>query len=335
MLNLAAALAPVVCFLVLLVFMDSFKLVPFRTVGQAMLYGLLAAGVALAINTALLHVVGVPRPFVTRALAPVLEEILKLGFVVYVIRARRVGFPVDAAIVGFAVGSGFALAENVYYLAAHRAASPILWLVRGFGAAVLHAAASAIAAMVAQTLASRRPNWGPSVFVPGTLAAIGIHALHNQFVLPAVVTTLLLIAILPPIVLLTFEHSERATREWVGAGLDLDFELLQLVTSEEFGGTRLGMYLRELRSRFPGPVVGDMFCLLRMELELGIRAKSMLLAREAGVHTPPSADLASALEEVHYLEKSIGPTGLLAIAPLHVSSDRDKWHQFLLREIRR
>jgi hypothetical protein len=120
----------------------------------------------------------------------------------------------------------------------------------------------------------------------------------------------------------------------MSAGLDLDVELLNLVLSEDFGNTRLGLYLDELRSRFPGPVVADMFCLMRLELELGIRTKGMMLAREAGLDVPMDDEVLAGLAEVRYLEREIGPTGLLALTPLQVSSDRDAWHKFLLREQR-
>ena len=332
MLNVPAALAPVLCLLVLLLMMDSFKLVTIRFVVQAIVAGALAAVVALVINVQLLDRAGLPVALLTRAIAPVVEELLKLLFVVYAIRRRRVGFPVDAAILGFAVGTGFALVENTYYLSAVRSGGTVLWLVRGFGAAVLHGATTAIAAIAAQTLASQKPRPGFGVFVPGAIVAIAIHAVYNQFVLPPVIATLLLIAVLPPLVLLTFERSEHSTRDWMSAGLDLDVELLRLVLSDDFGHTRLGTYLQELRSRFPGPVVADMFCLMRLELELGIRAKGMLMAREAGLDVPLDEELLNGLAEVRYLERSIGPTGLLALTPLQVSSDRDAWQKFLLRE---
>jgi RsiW-degrading membrane proteinase PrsW (M82 family) len=335
MINLTAALAPVLCLLALLIVMDSFKLVPIRFVGQALVAGVLAAVIALFINTHLIDDIGLPIPVVTRAIAPIVEELLKLVFVVYAIRFRRVGFPVDAAIVGFAVGTGFALVENAYYLLAMPSAGVVLWLIRGFGAAILHGATTAIAAIAAQSLASRRAGQGFSVFVPGTLAAIALHATYNQFVLPPLVATLVLIAVLPPLVMITFDRSEHATRDWMSAGLDLDVELLKLVLSQDFGQTRLGAYLQELRSRFPGPVVADMFCLMRLELELGIRAKGMLMAREAGLDVPLDEELVAGLAEVRYLEKAIGPTGLMALTPLQVSSDRDAWHKFLLREQRR
>jgi RsiW-degrading membrane proteinase PrsW (M82 family) len=335
MVNLTAALLPVLCLLALLVVMDSFKLVPLRFVFGAIAAGIGAALTALLFNVWLIDRLGVPIPVLTRGIAPVTEELLKLLFVVYAIRRKRVGFPVDAAIIGFAVGAGFALVENAYYLIALPSAGVSLWIIRGFGAAVLHAATTGIAAIVAQSLSSRRPGQGFRIFVPGALAAIAMHGIYNQFVLPPVVATLLLVAVLPPLVLLTFERSERSTREWMSAGLDLDVELLKLVLSEDFGETRLGAYLHTLRERFPGPVVADMFCLMRVELELGIRAKGMLMAREAGIEMAMDDDLLAALAEVRYLENAIGPTGLLAIAPLQVSSERDAWHKFLLREQKR
>ena len=335
MLNLIASLVPVLCLLTLLVVMDSFKLVPIRFVVQAIAAGVAAAFAALLLNLFLIDRLGVPIPVVTRAIAPVTEELLKLLFVIYAIRRKRVGFPVDAAIIGFAVGTGFALVENAYYLIAMRSPGVSLWLIRGFGAAILHAATTGIAAIVAQSLSARRAGQGFRVFVPGALAAIATHGVYNQFVLPPMIATLVLLAVLPPLVMLTFDRSERSTREYMSAGLDLDVELLRLVLSADFGQTRLGAYLTELQTRFPGPVVADMFCLMRVELELGIRAKGMLMAREAGIEMSLDDELVAALAEVRYLEKAIGPTGLLAIAPLQVSSERDAWHKFLLREQRR
>jgi protease PrsW len=331
MVNAAAGLVPVLSFLALLVVLDSFKLVPVRVVVQAIAAGAVAAFAALAVHSAVLDQAGVAPALVTRYLAPVIEEGLKLVFIVHAVLRRRVGFPVDAAILGFAVGAGFALVENVYYLRALVEPGLVLWLVRGFGAATLHGATAAIAAITAQTFADRHPHHRVVVFLPGLAIAILIHSAYNHFVLPPVIATLVLMAVLPPLVLLVFDRSERATREWVGAGLDLDVELLKLVLSNEFPNTRLGAYLRALRTRFPGPVVADMFCLMRLELELAIRAKGLLLAREAGLEVPDDESLSARLQEARYLQKSIGPTGLLAIKPLQVTSHRDQWHRFLLR----
>ena len=75
-----------------------------------------------------------------------------------------------------------------------------------------------------------------------------------------------------------------------------------------------------------------MFCLLRLELELSVQAKAMLMAREAGLSVPVDEDLGACLAELEYLNASIGRTGMLALKPLMVSSHRDQWHKFLLQQ---
>ena len=330
MVNASAALVPVLLFLALLVIFDSFKLVPMRALLRAIAAGAVASLGALLLNGGLMHDRALSTAIVVRYVAPALEEGLKLLPIIWAVRRQRVGFPVDAAIIGFAVGAGFALVENISYLSTLGSGGTWLWLVRGCGAAILHGATTAIAAIWSQSLADRHPDRRLLVFLPGYLAAVVIHSVYNHFVLPPFVSMLLLLAALPPLVLWVFDRSERATREWVGAGMDLDVELLRLILSNEFGSTRLGRYLALLRARFPGPVVADMFCLMRLELELSIRAKGLLLAREAGVELPPDQELAARFEELRYLEKSIGKTGLRALRPLKATTPKDQWHRVLL-----
>ena len=112
----------------------------------------------------------------SRYVAPLTEETAKAAFVVYLIRRRRIGFPVDAAQLGFAVGTGFALVENVQYLRVLGDAGIVLWLVRGLGTAMLHGATTAIFAMLSQTAADAHPSRSSRVFVPGWLAAVAIHS---------------------------------------------------------------------------------------------------------------------------------------------------------------
>jgi RsiW-degrading membrane proteinase PrsW (M82 family) len=332
--NILVALAPVVAFLGALVAMDSFKLVRARAVIGALAWGAVGAGLALGLHQWLLHTFAVSPGTVSRYIAPITEETVKASLLVWLVARRRVGFPVDAAVQGFAVGTGFALAENLSYLQALPDASLLLWFVRGLGTAMLQGATAAVFAMISKALADRHPSRRVSVFVPGWLFAVAIHSLFNHRFLPPVAQTLLLLVLLPLLVLGVFARSERATREWIGAGLDLDLELLQLVLSDHFTTTRFGQYLGQLRSRVPGPVVADMFCLLRLELELSVQAKALLLAREAGLEMPIDEDLHACLAEHRFLEHSIGRTGLLALRPLQVTTHRDEWHQFLLRQAR-
>jgi protease PrsW len=324
------ALFPVLLFLAALMLLDSFKLVHASAVVITLAAGAVAAAICYGVHLELTDL-GVSAVTLSRYVAPLTEEAAKAIFVVYLVRSGRVGFLVDAAIQGFAVGTGFAVIENALYLKDMADAPLTLWLVRGLGTAVLHGATTAIVAIASKALSDRTHDRFGLVFFPGWFAAVVVHSVFNHLPLPAVAMTGLLMVVMPLLVLLVFEHSERATRDWVGAGLDLDLEMLQLIQSEHFGATRFSAYLQALRTRFPGPVVADMFCLLHVEVEVAIQAKAMLLARQAGLEIPVDEDLRASLDEIAYLNRSIGPVGRLALEPLQVTSHRDDWHRHLLR----
>lgn len=325
------ALAPGLVFLAALWFMDTFRLVRASSIAAALLYGAAAALGCEALHAWLMPASGLDSLSFSRYVAPLTEETAKVMFMGVLIARGRIGFLVDAAVLGFAVGTGFAIVENATYLRDFADAPLVLWALRGLGTGVLHAATTAVAAIVGKAVADRHRRITLAI-IPGLALAIVLHSLYNHLlVFPAVGAVVMLVA-LPVVVAVVFERSERATREWVGAGLDLDLTLLQLIMSEGFETTRFARYLSALPARFDGAVVADMFCLLRVELELAVQAKARLLAHEAGLDLPVDEDLHAALAERSYLEKSIGRTGLLALEPLRVTSHRDYWHHHLLAQ---
>ena len=333
MADIAAALLPVVGFLIVLYTMDGFKLVPIRSVLATLAGGSCAALISLW----LWHVLGLDGQagnVATYYDAPLLEETLKASVVIGLMARGRVGFLVDAAVHGFSVGAGFALVENITYLQVFGTAPLALWLVRGLGTAMLHGGTTAIFGIVSRAMRDRFPRHPVSAFLPGLAAAIVIHAGFNALPFPPMILTALIMIVLPLLLLFTFDRSERAIREWMGAGMDLDLEVLQLVTSEHFTVTRFGQYLRELSERFPGVIVADMYCLLRLELELSVHARAMIMARDAGVELKGEEDLEAILAEREHLHRSIGRAGLLALRPLQVTSHRDHWHRELLKQSR-
>jgi len=332
--SVALAIFPALLLLLLLQLMDTFKLVKVAAVLASIAAGVLVALVCLPLHSWLNDATAMHLTTFTRYIAPVTEESLKALVVVLLLWRRRIGFVVDAAVHGFAVGTGFALAENVDYLSHLTSAPLLLWFARGLGTATLHGTLTAVFAIVTKATLERGERRLWIAAAPGLALAIVIHSLFNHLVLPPLAMTLLVLMVMPWIMIVAFQRSERATRDWVGAGLDLDIELLDLIKSDLFTSTRFGTYLNELRARFGGVVVADMFCLLRLELELAVQAKAMLLARDAGLEIPVTPDLHASLQELHALHSSIGRTGLLALHPLQVSSDRDQWHRYLLARAR-
>jgi hypothetical protein len=89
--------------------------------------------------------------------------------------------------------------------------------------------------------------------------------------------------------------------------------------------------LHSLKNRFPPETVADMLCLLRVQSELAIAAKGVLLMKEAGFTVPHNPEAVSRLEEYDYLRKSIGQTGLFALRPFLRTKSRDLWQFSLLQ----
>jgi RsiW-degrading membrane proteinase PrsW (M82 family) len=321
-------LLPVLSLLAALLYLDSYKLVKLRAVVAAVACGALVAAVALSLNALVLDRFDLSRAAVSHQVAPVTEELLKALVIVALIRAHRIGFLVDAAIFGFAVGTGFALAENAYYLRLLPEATLGTWVVRGFGTALMHGGATAIFAVTGLSMIERRSSL--RAFLPGLAVAILLHAGFNRFLLSPAMSTLGIVLALPPLLYVVFELSERATGEWLGKGFDADTAMLELINSGSFAASPVGRYLHALADRFEGPVMADLLCYLRLHTELSLRAKGILMMRESGFAAPVDAATREAFREMSYLEKNIGRTGLLAIQPMLRMRHRELWQLYML-----
>lgn len=318
-------LLPVLLFLVVLLWMDSYKLVRLRTVLAVIAVGGIAAVAAMYLNGWLIAWLDWPLQPYSRYAAPLVEELLKAAVIVYLFRTSRIGFLVDAAIMGFAVGAGFALVENFYYLQHHGTAHLAVWIVRGFGTAIMHGGVTAMFAIISQTLTERQMRINPAYYLPGLLVAMLVHSVFNHFLVAPVLQTVGTMLLLPPLLQLVFRRSARLLHEWLELDFDADARLIEMITSGDFPETRIGRFLEDLREKFEGPVVVDMLCYLRVYTELAIRAKAVLMARENGLELPIGERTREKLEELRYLEKSIGKTGCLAMRPFLLMERKDLW----------
>ena len=321
---------PVFLFLGALMLLDSYKLIPMRAILLAVGAGAAAGAVSYAINISLQPALGMDLRRYTILVAPLLEEILKAIYIVWLLRRNKVGFVVDAATYGFAVGTGFAFIENIFSLQIHPNPTIWTWIVRGFGTALMHGGTTAIFAMISRTLHNRGTGFRLALALPGLALVTVLHSLYNQFLVSPVLATALIVLVFPYIFMFLFQRSERETRGWVGTGFDTDQELLRVMRAGQVSDTPVGHFLKDLRTSYPPEVIVDMMCLLRLRAELGIKAKGILLMREAGFEADPDPSLAAKLEEVRYLEQSIGRTGMRALKPFVQASTQDLWQLNLL-----
>jgi len=329
-LHVLVGLSPVLGFLAALVFLDSYKLVAMRTVVLVVLAGVAAAVVCYFANGWLLERLGLDLATYSRYAGPVVEEIAKGLVIVALLRANRIGFLVDAAILGFAVGAGFAIVENLQYQRLVPDAGLPTWIVRGFGTAVMHGGVTATFAMMSLAMLERAGRAAASAFVPGLALAIVLHSAYNHLAAVPLVATLAVLAVVPLTMWLVFERSERSVGDWLGRGFDADTAMLESINSGSFADSPTGRYLDSLKQRFHGPVVADLLCYLRLHTELALRAKGVLMMRENGFEVPVDQATRDKFTEMDYLEKSIGRTGVLALKPMLHMSHKDLWQLYML-----
>jgi RsiW-degrading membrane proteinase PrsW (M82 family) len=322
-------LLPVLLFLLVLVWLDSYKLVAMRVVVAIVVCGVAVAMGCYYLNGWLIGRLGLDLASYSRYVGPVVEEVAKALVIVTLIRGNRIGFLVDAAILGFAVGTGFALVENLQYQRLAPDASLATWIVRGFGTAVMHGGVTAIFAMMSLTMLDRMKG-SALAFLPALLIAIVLHATYNVLVARPLVATLAVIVVLPALMAYVFKQSERAVGRWLGRGFDADTAMLASINSGRFADSPSGRYLDSLRSRFQGPVVADLLCYLRVHTELALRAKGVLMMRENGFDMPLDDATRDKFAELDYLQQSIGKTGLLALKPMLHMSHHDLWQLHVL-----
>jgi len=329
-LHAAIGLLPVLAFLAALLYLDSYKLVRLRIVIAIVAAGVSVAYVCYFVNGYLLGAVAIDFTTYSRYVGPAVEEFAKALVIVALIRSDRIGFLVDAAIAGFAVGTGFAIIENLLYQQLASSAGLGTWIVRGFGTAIMHGGTTAIFAVLSLSLIERARGPSLAAFVPGFALAVLLHSAFNHLTGSPRLATLAVILVLPPVLYVVFERSERAVADWLGHGFDADTKMLESITSGHFPDSPGGQYLASLRDRFKGAVVADLLCYLRLHTELALRAKGILMMRENGFDAAIDAATRDKFVEMRYLERSVGKTGRLAVVPLLHGSSKDVWQLKML-----
>ena len=328
----SVSILPVLVFLLALELIDTYKLLTLGRVLRSVAVGCGVAVICYGLNTAV-YVTGLASPAIwARSGAPVIEEIAKALYITWLLRSNRVGFMVDTAISGFAVGAGFAALENLTYIPDLSATGLIASAIRGLGTAMMHGGATAIFGTVSANLSEIRGSRSTLTFLPGLAMAIVIHELYNQPLWRPVIAAVVVLVTLPVVIAFIFWRSEKVLEKWLGTKLDKDIDLLQMIATGTLSKSPVGSYMKSLESTFTPEILGDMLSYLHLSLELSARAKGDLLRREMGFPVDPDPELPAQLKELKFLETHIGRAGKMALGPLLGQSRRDIWELQQLTE---
>lgn len=231
---------------------------------------------------------------------------------------------IDAAIYGFAAGTGFALAENIFYIYTNNDPNLLIWIIRGLGTSIMHGGCTALFALIVVGAKNR-----DSSLILNFMAAIGlaylIHSMFNHFYVSPIIQTAGIVVVLPLVFILIFNLNEKQLQNWLEIEFANEVKLLNMINKGHFRNTKAGEYLTSLKSKFKGEVILDMYCFISLYLELSIKAKRNIMLKESGFPPMIEPDINDKLSELKQLRKQIGKVGELTLAPLIRMNYRDLW----------
>ena len=320
---LKALIAMVPVLLLLLVFdrLDVFNLIPMRDIALLTLSGAALALFSYFANLSVMD--GFPIGFTahSRYFAPVIEETMKAAPIIFRFARNRLGFKLDAAIAGFAVGAGFSMAENLWYLVQLTHTNVSDWLVRGFGTAIMHGAATALFAVISHEWSERQAEsaaahyrFQPILFLPGLLVAMVVHSLFNHLPDQPLVAMVLTLLLAPMTLFLTLARSERATREWLAADAAAHRKLLEDIRAGRFGESKPGSDLRDHLAELRAVNAEDALAYAELKMELVLAAEESILATHEGTAASTHESERDKFERLDALEQRLGRAVALAIS---------------------
>lgn len=331
-LNGLLALVPVVILLAAFLWLDVFHLLSWKATAWLLLLGGTTALIAYPISGRALDALPLGFSNYSRFVAPWIEEALKALVVVWLFIRNRIGYKIDAALSGMAIGAGFAIVENLIYLAQMPAISPGIWLVRGAGTAIMHSGSVAVMAALAHQanehdLLAKAGDWKfhPLAFVPGYAVAVALHTGFNQFPERPLVAMVVTMISVPLTVILVFSFGAREAASMLKVERAQHLADQPALGAGTWPDSDSGRRLRALAGEQPA-VAKLVLDYWRVLTEIVLSAETRMIERANGEMHDREADLDRArFEALAELEARFAPATLRAVKKLLPFSRNDLW----------
>jgi len=169
-------------FLAIIYKLDFYQTGQFRFVLLSLVGGLAAYFIAVIVNRSMVSAGLTDWDAIVRYWAPILEEIFKGLFLLYLVRRAEFTYSVDGAVYGFSAGIGFAVIENYEYVSSDPAIALAVALQRVFSTNLIHASSSAAIgiALGLFRLEISKSRW--LILITGIVLAMGQHMLFNNII---------------------------------------------------------------------------------------------------------------------------------------------------------
>lgn len=338
MLHWGLALVPVLVLLAIFTWLDSFRLMNFREIVMLLLFGGIAAIICWPISGRMLDTLPIGFNSYSRFVAPWIEELVKGLLIVLLFRMNRVGYKLDAVISGFAIGAGFSVVENIFYLVRFPDYGSGTWLVRGLGTAVMHGTTLAILAASAHEFAERENRKSAGSFdfrlwwfLPGYLAAVAVHTTFNQFPAQPMIAMMGSILIAPALIIAVLNFGTGEAQQWLAAEYLAHRAQLRMLETGAWPAGPATARIAALAERLGPETERRIRDYWRTQAMLVVEAEETLIEESEGEVAFDGARIRKAFTDLDRLKRELGHSTLAALNPLLPFSRNDLWE---VRELR-
>ena len=323
-----AAILPVVIYIFIVYKIDNFSLINVKNLFLQVLCGMVAALVCFG----LFQLTGlILSENQSDFFNPVLEEIIKAIPLLWFATRKKIVFFIDSVICGAAIGGGFSILENIFYLLLGNEMGIGTVLFRGLEVALIHMGCSAIIAaglMLGIRLIlrsrSRLPIKNSDALMVISLLVVApvLHVCHNTFHFNPLVQFIFVIGTMGGLLVWTYFYDVEMIHRWLDTGLDKQLSLLDSIKKGHLSDTPTGHFLQSVKDAFPPEDFFDMICFVQLHVRLSVASRSRVMLWESGLERDlPLTDemkelILSQYTEYRLLEKRLGNTARMTIAPI-------------------
>lgn len=283
-----AALLPVVIYIFVVYQIDNFSLISVKRLVLLILCGMLTALLCFGIFQLTGEMLADEH---SDYVNPVMEEVVKGLPLLYLASRKKIVFFIDSVICGAAVGGGFSILENIFYLLLGDEMGMGTVLFRGLEVALIHMGCSAIVAaglMLVIRLIERsrskldlkKSDIAMSVFL--LLEAPLLHVCHNAFHFNPLMQFIFVFGTMGGLLMWTYYYDVDMIHRWIDKGLDKQFALLDSIKSGQLDNTQTGKFLVSIKEKFPPEDFFDIICYVQLHVELSVAAKSRVMVGNQG-----------------------------------------------------
>ena len=329
----AVSLIPIIVYIIFIYKIDHFALISIKRLLLLALIGMLTA---LACFGLFLLTDRVISGVCADVVHPVIEELVKSIPLLILAFRKRIAFFIDSVICGAAVGGGFSFLENIFYLVLGDSVDLSTGLFRGLEVALIHMGCSAIIAagmmMAVRQIERKRSrtamSWNDIIKTTALfVAALAFHVFHNMFQFTPIMQFFWVLSVMIGMIAVVYFYDIDMTHRWLDKGLDMQINLLRSIEGGHLLNTPTGTFLESVKELFPPNVYFDIICYVRLLIELSVAAKTRFMLHEVGMDEPLEANkkelYMSQFVELGELEKNIGPSAKMTIAPIVKLSPAD------------